>query len=104
MRVQPIAQASRHKLFRDVAMRDLRSRVHTGIGAARAVDAHLFAADRLHGGLQRALHRRGIILDLPAGERRAVIFDGELVAGHVDPVSVSSSANADDPVLREVSG
>ena len=57
-------------------------RMHAGIGAARAVDANLLAADRLHRGFQRALHRRSVVLDLPAGERRAVIFDDELVAGH----------------------
>ena len=42
----------------------------------------VLAADRLHRGFQRALHGGAIVLDLPAGERRAVIFDDELVAGH----------------------
>ena len=31
---------------------------------------------------QHALHRQAVVLDLPADERRAVIFDGELVARH----------------------
>ena len=31
----------------DIAMRDLRQRMHAGIGAARAMDAHVLAADRL---------------------------------------------------------
>src|ERR1700726_1158178 len=103
MRIQPVAQASGHKMLRDVAMRDLPERVHAGVGAAGAMHAHLLSADRFHRGLERALHGRGVILDLPARERRAVIFDGELVAGHLDPVSVSSSAKADDPVLRGIS-
>ena len=58
MRVQPVAQPARQKRLFDIAMRDLRQRMHAGIGAARAVDANLLAADRLHRGFQRALHRR----------------------------------------------
>ena len=58
MRVQPVAQAPRRKRLFDIAMRDLRQRVHAGIGAARAMDANLLAADRLHRGFQRALHGR----------------------------------------------
>src|SRR4051812_8347359 len=82
MRVQPVAQPPRWKRFLDIAMRDLSQRVHAGIGAPRAVDANLLAADRLDRGFQRALHRWRIVLDLPARERRAVIFDDEFVAGH----------------------
>src|SRR6266404_5288295 len=69
-------------MFCDVAMRHLRQRMHAGIGAAGAVHANLLAADRLDRGLQRALHGGAIVLDLPAAERGAVIFDGEFVAGH----------------------
>ena len=82
MRVQAVAQPARRKMLCDVAMRDLRQRVHAGVGAARTMDADRFAADRLHRGFERTLHGGAIVLDLPAGERRAVIFDGELVAGH----------------------
>jgi hypothetical protein len=56
--------------------------MHAGIGAARAVDANLLAADCLHRVLKRALHGRSVVLDLPTGKRRAVIFDDEFVAGH----------------------
>ena len=84
MRVQPVAESSRHEMFGNVAMRDLRQRMHAGIGAAGAVNADLFAADRLDRVLQRALHRRAVLLDLPAAERRAVILDDEFVAGHQD--------------------
>ncbi len=85
MRVQPVAKAARHEMFGNIAMRHLRQRMHAGVGAARAMNANLLAADRLDRGFQRALHRGAIVLDLPAAERRAVIFDGELVAGHIDP-------------------
>ena len=82
MRVQPVTKPPRHKMLGDVAMRDLPQRVHTGVGAAGAIDADLFAANRFHGIFQRALHGRGIVLDLPAGKRRAVIFNDEFVTGH----------------------
>ena len=47
-----------------------------------AMDPNLFAADRLDRVFQRALHGRSVVLDLPAAERAAVIFDDEFVAGH----------------------
>src|ERR1035441_434579 len=67
-------------------MSDLGQRMHAGVGAAGAMDADLLAADRLDRVLQRALHGWTVGLDLPAAVGRAVIFDDELVAGHVDPV------------------
>src|SRR3984957_5969860 len=82
MRIEAIAESSRRKMFGNVAMRDLPERMHAGVGAARAIDANLFAADRLDRAFQRALHRRAIVLQLPAAERRTVIFDREFVAGH----------------------
>src|SRR6478736_2318121 len=103
MRIEAIAQPARHERLGNIAMRDLRQRMHAGVGAARAINANLLAANRLDRVLQRALHRSAIVLDLPAAERRAVIFDDEFVAGHVDPVRPSSSAKADDPVFRGVS-
>src|ERR1035437_5238397 len=103
MRIQAVAEAARHKMSGNVAMRDLAQRMHTGVGAARTMNANVLAADRLDRGFQRALHRGAIVLYLPAAERRAVIFDCQLVAGHIDPVGPSSSAKADDPVFRDVS-
>src|SRR5260370_11072539 len=82
MRIEPVAEAARHKMLGDIAMRDLSKRVHAGIGAACAIDADMLAADRLDRGFQRALHRDAIVLDLPAAKRRTVIFDDEFVAGH----------------------
>src|SRR5665647_1836038 len=91
MRVQPVAESSRHEMFGDIAMRDLAQRMHAGVGAARAVNADLLAADRLDRVFQRALYRRAVLLDLPAAERRAVIFDGQFVARHQSSRSGSFS-------------
>ena len=63
-------------------MRDLAERMHAGIGAAGALNPHLLAANALIAVIDRALHGRRVVLDLPAGKRRAVIFDDEFVAGH----------------------
>src|SRR6476661_10644100 len=82
MRIEAIAQPARHERLGNIAMRDLRERMHAGVGAAGAINANLLAANRLDRVLQRALHRSAIVLDLPAAERRAVIFDDEFVAGH----------------------
>src|ERR1700688_2782526 len=82
MCVQTVAKPAGHKMFRDIAMRDLSQRMHAGIGAARAMNANLLAADRLDRRLQRTLHRGAVVLNLPAAERRAVIFDDEFVTGH----------------------
>ena len=57
MRIQAVAKPARRKRLRDVAMRDLAQRMHAGIGAARAMHAHVLAADRLDRRFQRALHR-----------------------------------------------
>src|SRR3979409_2306098 len=84
MRIEAVAKASRHEMLCNIAMRDLPQRVHAGVGAPRAVNANIFARARLDRGFQRALYRWAIVLDLPAAERRAVIFDGEFVAGHQD--------------------
>ena len=63
-------------------MRDLAERMHAGIGAAGAARDGVFAGERLDGFGEPPLHRSAILLHLPADERRAVIFEGELVAGH----------------------
>src|SRR5258705_12792535 len=82
MRVQAVAKTARHEMLRNIAMRDLPQRMHAGVGASRAVDTNLLAADRLDRGFQRALYRGAIVLDLPAAERPTVIFDCQLVTGH----------------------
>ncbi len=82
MRIEAVAKSSRHKMLGNIAMRDLPKRVHAGIGAAGAMNPDRLAADRLDRVLERPLHRSAIILQLPAAERRALIFDDEFVAGH----------------------
>jgi hypothetical protein len=66
----------------EIDVADLAHRVHAGICAPGPLHARLFAAKRLERLRQHALHRKTVILDLPADERPAIIFDGELVAGH----------------------
>src|ERR1051325_1584900 len=56
--------------------------MHAGIGAAGALQQHLLAAEGFDGDGQRALHGFLVGLDLPAGKRRAIILNGELVARH----------------------
>ncbi len=63
-------------------MRDLPQRMHTGIGAAGAVNADMLAADRLDRLFKGALDRGAVFLNLPATERTAVIFDEQFIAGH----------------------
>jgi hypothetical protein len=82
MRIETVAKTARRKLLLDVDMSDLAARMHAGIGAAGAMHPQIRAGHRLHRRFQCALHRRQRVLHLPAEERRAVIFDGELVAGH----------------------
>ena len=61
---------------------DLALRVNAGVGAPRAADRDGLAAERMKRGLDCFLHGEAIGLALPADERRAVIFDDELIAGH----------------------
>src|ERR1700712_1669719 len=99
MRIQTIAQATRHEWLGDVAMRDLRQRVHAGIGAAGAVDADMLAADRLDRGFQCTLHRRAIVLYLPAAKWPAVIFDDEFVPRHHSMIPKSGYRFSDKIML-----
>ncbi len=75
MRTQMGVQRVAHRVFipvlGEIDMADL------------ALHAHLLPAECLDCGRQHALHRGTVVLDLPAHERSAVIFDGELVARHV---------------------
>src|SRR3954453_22931189 len=82
MRVQPVTKPPRHEMLCNVAMRDLPQRVHAGIGAPGAMNANVFAANRLDRLFHRALDRGAVFLDLPAAERAAVIFDEQSISGH----------------------
>jgi hypothetical protein len=63
-------------------MHDLAQRMHAGIGAAGGDALHGLAAEFVDRLLQRLLHRRAVLLPLPADEGAAVIFEDELVARH----------------------
>ena len=82
MRIERIAHGVGVPVLREIDMRHLRARVHAGIGAAGALHQGFLARQRFDRRGQDALHGEPVGLDLPAGKRRAVIFDDELVAGH----------------------
>jgi hypothetical protein len=66
-----------------IEMGDLTHGVHARIGAPGPLHMDMLAAERGYRRLQHALDRHAVVLHLPADERRAVIFDQELVARHV---------------------
>ena len=82
MRVERVADGVGLALAGQIEMRDLAERVDAGVGAAGALHHDLLAGERLDRRHDRALHRRRIVLVLPAGERRAVVFDEDFVARH----------------------
>ena len=82
MRVERVAHGVGLPVPGEIDMSNLRARMHAGIGTAGALHRRFFTCQRLDRGHQHALHGRLPGLDLPAGEGRAVVFDGELVAGH----------------------
>ncbi len=82
MRIERVAQPAGRKIAGQIEMRDLRQRMHAGIGAAGALHAHGLADGRLDRRLERALHGRLMVLHLPAAERAAVVFDHQPVARH----------------------
>ena len=82
VRVERLAQHRWLCLPGEIQMAALAQRVNAGIGAARTMHAHLFAAEALDRTLQRLLHRASVALILPADEAGAVVFEGQLVAGH----------------------
>ena len=65
-----------------IEMRGLRQRMHTRIGAPRPVDRGSFPAETGDRGFEGPLDREPVPLPLPADQPGAVIFDGQLVAGH----------------------
>jgi len=63
-------------------MGDLGKGVHACVGASGPARYHLLARERPDGLDEAVLHRRAVLLHLPANERGPVIFEGKLVAGH----------------------
>src|SRR5262249_12247197 len=80
--IQPVADLARLELLLQIEMRHLAQGMHAGIGAARTGDRHPFAGKLLDRIFQRTLHRRSVVLALPAYKRRAVIFQREAEAAH----------------------
>ena len=79
-------------LARQIDMRDLRQRMDAGIGAPGAM--HRDASRRRTASTASSsacLHREPVRLALPADEAGAVIFDGQLVAGHGSTVPGGSA-------------
>jgi hypothetical protein len=58
-------------------MRTLCEGVNTGVRSSGAVNAHTFAGDTRTRTLEMILHSVAMRLALPAGERRAVIREGQ---------------------------
>src|SRR5947209_844657 len=67
-----------HAARSNIRMRTLRERMHAGVRAPRSVHANAFARHAREGALENILDCVAARLTLPAGERRAVIRDGEL--------------------------
>ena len=82
MRVQRIAHAARRKRLGDIDVRDLADAVNARVRSPCADDICFLARKGENCALQRALHRWAFFLALPTFERAAVIFYGELEAGH----------------------
>ncbi len=81
-RVQPLAETEWIPCALKVDMRDLAQRMHAGVGAPGAMGGRALARHGEKRVLQRLLDRKAILLALPADERRAVIFEGELETRH----------------------
>ena len=99
MRIQRVAHAGRAPSFlSDRYARPARS-VYAGIGAPRAADFGVFAAKSLNRLHDHILHAEMLALRLPAGKRRAVIFDGELVSRQVCPAGMEKPRNKSSAVI-----
>ncbi len=77
-------ERGRRELDAEVDVRDLAERVHAGIGSPGAVRVELPAAgDVRERSVELALHRPGVLLDLPTAVAGAGVFEGQLVASHL---------------------
>src|SRR5262245_4507343 len=73
----------RGKIRVDLEMGDLCKSVHPGIGPPGSIELELLPARRLpHRAIDFALHRAGILLNLPAAVAGAGIFDEQLEPRH----------------------
>ena len=87
---------------------DLAERVDAGVGAAGGGDAERLLRELVPGGFDRALHRRLVGLNLPAGVGGAVVGHGQLepARGHwrirqdnrIDHGGTGSDANGEESI------
>ena len=82
MRIQCVAHGVAVPIPGEIDMGDLAERMHARIGAPGTGDDRPLAGKCQDGIGDDALHRDAVVLHLPADKWRAVILDGELVAGH----------------------
>src|SRR5688572_13541910 len=83
MRVQRITHSVGVPVPAEIDMGYLSERMYARVGATGTLDAHLVGAERPNRLGQNSLHGRPAILDLPAHEGSAIIFNGELVPLHL---------------------
>src|SRR5919109_5379356 len=83
VRVERVAYRLRVEFAREIDVRDLTERMDTSVGSPRALHVRVLAAERRNCCGERALHRRPVRLDLPPGERSAVVLNQKLVARHL---------------------
>lgn len=78
--VQGVLDGDRLVTAGETQVRHLRQRVHSGIRAAGAADLDQRQVGVFDRAVKLTHHRAGILLILPAGKPRAVVFDRQLVA------------------------
>src|ERR1700744_5065710 len=83
MEVDGIAHIVDAPVLTEIDMCDLTERMDAGIGAPGAGDDDALAGKGLDGIGENPLDGCATVLRLPTDERRAVIFNGEFVTGHV---------------------
>ena len=82
MEVQRLADAEWLPALHEVEMRHLAQRVNARIRAAGTAHTRRLSREAKQRIFERPLHGRTLRLALPAEERRAVVFNGDAVAGH----------------------
>ena len=84
MMIQCGAYLAGFKRPNEIKMRYLPERMDARICPASTRDADAFRRKFEYRVFERVLNRRAVVLLLPANKRRAVIFEGETKARHID--------------------
>ena len=103
VRVESFHQPEGRDVLCNIDMATHGERMHARIGAARAVQSHLFAQHAKGGFLDRLLHARPVLLPLEAEEGRSVELESEREAGHrggILPRPVIPAQAGIQPTLR----